>query len=273
MEYPLITVIIPCYNGSKYVRRCLDCIERQTYRHLEVLFVDDGSTDDSAKIAGEYQGVKVLQNDRNRGPAYARNRALQEASGEYVHFFDVDDRINSTYYESMVAAVSKTGADIIIGGAIFQRSGYHTQHFSEIKSYHGRDKYLITYPGRWGYSVIYLFRTALIREHEIHFPEGRLMEDIPFTIRVFYYAERVATAPGAEYLYIDNPDSILTKQTPEHREKRRQDRQYSRKDVRDFVRQKGVSIPAVNSGWLRFGLDLLKRKLTASSQKELTEDL
>ena len=270
---PLITVIIPCYNGAKYVHRCLDSIRRQSFRDLEVLLIDDGSTDDSVALAAEYTEVTVISNDSNRGLAYTRNRGIQLAHGRYVHFLDVDDRVSSDYYLRMAESAQATGADIVIGGAVFQGRYYHNQRFSQIKTYTGRSKYCITYPGRWGYSVLYLFRTSLLREHRITFPEGRLMEDIPFTIRAFYYADAVSTAIDAEYLYIRNEGSILTTRDEAHKLRRRRDRQLSREEVRRFAEEKGVRIPGVNGGFLRFGLEYLRRRLFASRQTDLTEEL
>lgn len=113
---PFITVIIPCYNGAKYVHRCLDSIRRQSFRDLEVLLIDDGSTDDSVALAAEYTEVTVISNDSNRGLAYTRNRGVQLAQGEYVHFLDVDDRVSSDYYLRMAESARTTGADIVIGG-------------------------------------------------------------------------------------------------------------------------------------------------------------
>ncbi len=270
---PLITVIIPCYNGEKYVHRCLDCIQKQTYESLEVLLIDDGSTDRSVEIAAEYKGVKVISNDCNRGLAYTRNRGVEVARGKYVHYFDVDDRINSTYYEGLAAAAEATDADIIISGVIFQRGSYHTQTFDEIRTYSGKEKYAISWPGRWSYVWRYLFRTEMLREHRLTFPEGRLMEDIPYTVPAFYYARTVATAPGTEYLYIDNEGSILTTRDEAHKLRRRRDRHRSREEVRRFAEEKGERIPGVNGGFVRFGLEYLRRRLFASRQTVLTEDL
>lgn len=115
---PLITVIIPCYNGAKYVHRCLDSIRRQSFRDLEVLLIDDGSTDDSVALAAEYTEVTVISNESNRGLAYTRNRGVQLAQGEYVHFLDVDDRVSSDYYLRMAESARTTGADIVIGGGL-----------------------------------------------------------------------------------------------------------------------------------------------------------
>lgn len=270
---PLITVIIPCYNGANYVHRCLDSIRRQSFRDLEVLLIDDGSTDDSVALAAEYTEVTVISNESNRGLAYTRNRGVQLARGRYVHFLDVDDRVSSDYYQRMAESAQATDADIVIGGAVFQGRYYHNQRFSQIKTYTGRSKYYVTYPGRWGYSVLYLFRTALLREHQITFPEGRLMEDIPFTIRAFYYAKKVSTAIDAEYLYIRNEGSILTTRDEAHKLRRRRDRQWSREEVRRFAEEKGERIPGVNGGFLRFGLEYLRRRLFASRQNDLTEEL
>lgn len=270
---PLITVVIPCYNGEKYIPRCLESIRRQSFDRLEVLLINDGSSDHSVEVASRYEGVTVVSNDTNRGLAYTRNRGIELARGKYIHFLDVDDRVSSDYYARMAEAAEATDADIIIGGAVFQDRYYHTQRFDRIETFTGGAKYRLTYPGRWGYAVLYLFRTEMLRKHQLHFPEGRLMEDIPFTIRAFYYAETVATARDAEYLYILNEGSILTTQTVAHRRRRRADRRLAREDVRRFVREKGEKVPGLNCEHLRFALEYLRRRIFASRQKVLSEEL
>ena len=89
----MISIIIPVYNVEKYLRQCLDSIIEQTYRDLEILLIDDGSTDASGKICDEYardQRVRLFHTE-NRGLSAARNRGLEEAHGDYIAFLDSDD--------------------------------------------------------------------------------------------------------------------------------------------------------------------------------------
>ena len=99
---PLVTIIIPVYNVEKYLPKCLDSIINQTYNHLEIIIVDDGSKDSSGLICDEYalkdQRIKVLHK-KNGGLSSARNAGLDIAKGDYIMFVDSDDYVESHYCE------------------------------------------------------------------------------------------------------------------------------------------------------------------------------
>ncbi len=101
---PLVSVIIPCFNTGRYLTEAIESALAQTYRPVEVLVVDDGSTDDSAAIACRYPGVRVIRQP-NQGVAIARNRGLSECAGEFVVFTDADDRLLPQGVEAGVAAL------------------------------------------------------------------------------------------------------------------------------------------------------------------------
>ncbi len=116
-QRPLITVAVTCYNLENYIERCLRSILAQTYKELEVLIVDDGSSDASPgicdRIAAADPRVRVLHTP-NGGPGKARNAAIERAKGEYIAFVDGDDYIVPDMYETMVGAILKTRADIAV---------------------------------------------------------------------------------------------------------------------------------------------------------------
>ena len=113
----LISVIVPVYNASKYLSRCVDSILAQTYTNLEVILVDDGSTDDSPKMCDEYvakdKRVKVVHKE-NGGVSSARNAGLKVARGEYVACVDCDDSIDSNMYELLAGIMEKEKVDFAI---------------------------------------------------------------------------------------------------------------------------------------------------------------
>ena len=113
----LISVIVPVYNTAPYLKRCLHSILTNTYTDLEIICVDDGSTDDSLTILNEFAAsdtrIKVIHQE-NRGVSAARNRALDIATGEWIAFVDSDDWIHNQYFELLFYAQIKTGADIVI---------------------------------------------------------------------------------------------------------------------------------------------------------------
>lgn len=115
-----ISVIIPVYNVEKYLKKCLDSIITQTYKNLEIICVDDGSTDSSLEILHYYEKkddrIKVLT-QKNQGPSAARNRALDIATGKYISFVDADDFLQWNAYEILVAVAEENELDLIMFGA------------------------------------------------------------------------------------------------------------------------------------------------------------
>lgn len=117
-ENPKISVVVPVYNVQNYLRECIESLMAQTYQNLEILLIDDGSTDDSGKICDEYvqrdSRFQVFHNN-NQGVAAARNFALNFVTGEFVGFVDSDDKCELTMFESLVKAAIKFRADIVFG--------------------------------------------------------------------------------------------------------------------------------------------------------------
>lgn len=111
----LVSVILPVYNGEKYLKECIDSILASTYSNLEIILVDDGSTDQSGSICDEYaqkdERIKVIHQE-NKGLVAARNCGLAFSHGTYIAFVDADDLISPVFYEEMVAAVEAEHADV-----------------------------------------------------------------------------------------------------------------------------------------------------------------
>lgn len=117
----MVTILIPVYNTSKYLRQCLDSITAQTYQNLQVVLVDDGSTDDSLSICEEYAGKYSyieVHHQANAGVAAARNKLLSYIAGDYVLFVDSDDWIEPQTVEYLVAEARYSQVDIVTCSAI-----------------------------------------------------------------------------------------------------------------------------------------------------------
>ena len=115
----MISIIVPVYNVEPYLRKCLDSILDQTYRDLEILIIDDGSTDGSGAICDEYAGkddrIKVFHTENN-GLSAARNLGLSKAQGKFVGFVDSDDWIEPDMFGVMHTRLNKSGADMCVSG-------------------------------------------------------------------------------------------------------------------------------------------------------------
>lgn len=114
--HPLVSIIIPVYNTEKYLEQCLDSIIYQTYKEIEIVLVDDGSTDGSYKICEEYacndKRIKLYR-QKNTGQAAARNNGIFHSNGEYILYADSDDYVNLNYVESLVSIAQEYKADLV----------------------------------------------------------------------------------------------------------------------------------------------------------------
>ncbi len=122
----LISVIVPIYNVERYLRKCIDSIMSQTYQNLQILLIDDGSSDQSGNICEEYarldRRIEVVHK-KNGGPASARKTGIALARGEYVSFVDADDYIDAELYQRLLEDILVSDADIVHSGCIIENNG------------------------------------------------------------------------------------------------------------------------------------------------------
>ncbi len=240
-----VSVVIPVYNGERYIEECLAGMERQTHTELEIIVVNDGSTDSTLALASGWP-VRLISFGDNRGPSAARNAGIDAATGDYIHFMDVDDAINDRFYELMAAAVESTGADMACCEMVNERKPHRNSPITQTGVLTTtEEKLLATNVGRWGYAVRYLYRTAFLRDLGLRFEEGRIIEDMPFSLRAVYFADRVVMVPGAVYTYIHRPGSQMSTSTREHRRRRHRDHRHAKEVRHNFARAHRFTIPGV----------------------------
>lgn len=128
---PKVSIIVPVYNAEKTLCKCLDSLVGQTYRDIEILLINDGSSDNSQKICESYANrfsEVLLINQNNSGPATARNTGINRARGKYLSFVDADDYVESNMIEEMISVAEDNHAEMVI-------CGYY-QEFSETDKKH-----------------------------------------------------------------------------------------------------------------------------------------
>ena len=217
MKDPLVTVIVPVYNTKEYLDQCINSILVQTYAELEVLIIDDGSTDGSGTICDSYAaGDKRIQvfNGPNRGLSAARNIGLQNCKGRWVTFIDSDDFVHPEMVESLLNAALENNAQVVIGEAVLTVKDAADYLFKDetgkpvavriVDSTTVLEKHLNNKMRKsiWGM----LFDIELVRK--AYFPENRLYEDIPYLPLVLRSRPKIAWIDKAIYAYRSNPDSI-----------------------------------------------------------------
>ncbi|QPH38827.1 glycosyltransferase family 2 protein [Pedobacter endophyticus] len=251
-EKDLISVVVPVYNGQQYVKTCLEALLGQTYSNLEIIVINDGSTDQSATYIQEYP-VKLINLEKNQGLSFARNTGMDAATGKFIHFMDVDDVVNLNYYELMHTAIVDTDADIACSEIINKARPQKSQRFKTERVYTAtHDKLEATYVGKMGFVWRYLFNTDFLKKHALRFQEGRLMEDLMFSLPAVFFAEKVVVVPKAEYTYCHQENSIMTNKDEAHRKKRREDKQHAKDAALEFARKHNFEIPGVTTGKLRY---------------------
>lgn len=214
----MISVIVPVYNSESYIRRCVDSILAQTYSDFELILIDDGSTDNSGRICDEYMQqdsrISVIH-QANQGQAAARNRGIERAQGEWIHFVDSDDLIHPQMLELLRDTAIKSGASI--SAALFVESkNIPDDFFFEKKAdytlWEVNEDVLkaFYYAQHYHYWIVCakLIRKEIIQT--IPFEEGRIFEDNAVVCQWLHAAGKVAIVDAKLYYYYVN-DSGTTK--------------------------------------------------------------
>ncbi len=227
MKKPVISVIVPVYNVEKYLSKCLDSILAQTFSNIEIICVNDGSTDNSRKILAEYEKkdsrIKIVDK-KNGGLSSARNAGMRVAQGEFFGFIDSDDWITPDMFEKLYDSMITLNTDISICAVhqfdetnqkIDDSNPYYTLEYFD-KTFDGKAfSYKDTKPFLMDVCVMAwnkLYRRSLIEKCNAWYPDGLIFEDGPFFFSIFFQTERVSIVRDFLYYYrINRKNSIIQK--------------------------------------------------------------
>ncbi len=216
MREHLISVIVTAYNIEQYLNRCMDSLLKQTWNNLEIILVDDGSTDGTGQIcdsyAETYQKVKVIHQE-NAGPSVARNSGVAIADGEYIGYVDGDDWVEPSMYEEMLKACLEHKADIAICSYREVGEGCAESHPLGNVIPLSRQEALEWYiSGHEQYHIYHSVWSKLFRRDviaDIRFPAGRKSEDIMYTTWALTKAEKCVFLDTAYYNYMTDRESSI----------------------------------------------------------------
>ncbi|MDH5491828.1 MAG: bifunctional glycosyltransferase family 2 protein/CDP-glycerol:glycerophosphate glycerophosphotransferase [Myxococcales bacterium] len=209
MPRPILSVIVPVFNTEAYLRECLDSVRGQTLRALEVLMIDDGSTDASPEILASYaredSRFRAVR-QQNAGVAAARNRGLEEARGEFVAFLDSDDRLPLDAYERLIKTAREDDAEIAVGLAesFNEKSRWIAASMRELERRAVRGTTLRASPflAADASPCTKVFSRALVDRASLRFPVGvGLGEDHHFVARAYAEAAKLSVLPSVVYHY------------------------------------------------------------------------
>lgn len=225
---PLVTIIVPIYNAASHLPNCIDSIRNQTYPYLQILLIDDGSTDDSLAVcelfAASDKRITVLHQE-NAGASHARNLGLSHANGAFIQFVDADDYLDIDMTETLVDAMDKS-TDLVICGyrniAIAANKFYTKTRVPHIAgSYPKKD--FMAHIGALYKDILLpspcnkLYRNNIIQEHRLKF-QGHLDlgEDLLFNLAYIHQCERVQVIPQVLYNYTAVRDNSLSRRFKRH---------------------------------------------------------
>ena len=223
MEHrPFISVIIPVWNGARYLDACLNSILRQSWQHFEIIIVDDGSRDATWNMLMHWkkQEARIIPfHQENAGVSEARNTAMRHASGDYYRFVDVDDQLPPDSLEQLVRCAEKNQSDLVLAA--------YTEVLGTTRTVRDLGKCTDTVESAeflrrlerlsnsFYYGVLWnkIFRGDIIRQHDLRFTSGlHWGEDFVFVMQYLEYAERMSYITTPVYDYFRNPNGAVVRQ-------------------------------------------------------------
>lgn len=219
MKRPLVSVIIPVFNQEPYLCQCLDSVVRQTLRDIEVIAINDGSTDKSPNILSEYAANDnriIIINQQNQGVAQARNNGLDNASGEFVAFMDPDDwypdnDVLEVMYNTAISQNVK-----IVGGSLIQwkngKAVFVHDSFEKVNIDYNfpEDKLVYYYDYQFDYGYWrFLYKLEMLRTNKIRFPKYSRFQDPPFFCSAMICAEKFYALKRVTYVYRNKNGPVI----------------------------------------------------------------
>ena len=243
-----VSVIVPVYNTSKFLEKCLNSLINQTLQDIEIICINDGSTDNSLEILEKISKsapppkLRIITTT-NQGISCARNTGMSVAQGEYIGFVDSDDWVDIDFFEKLYNTAKKYDCDIACADFIRQHPKQQKirLNITEEKVYtKPEDKCLVCKTYREGCVWNKIYRTNFLKGINLEFITGMYYEDRDFTARALYFANKLVTVPGTYYYYFVNPESIVKKGG-----NKLQGEHYilSRRQVLDFIKEKNINVP------------------------------
>lgn len=278
-----ISVIVPVYNVEPYVERCLRSVLDQTYQHIEIIVVDDCGTDNSMqvveKVIAEHANgwkVKVLVQEENKGLSAARNRGIDEATGEYLYFIDSDDEIKPDCLEKIVEPVQKHGDfDLVVGN--YCKVDEATNPIQKLGllidsgAIEGRESIARTYCEVGWLCVVWnrLIRKEFLINHQLYFYKGIIYEDFLWTWQTLNWLNKIYVTAEAVYYYRQRESSLFRSSM------KRKIKSWSviYKTIKDYGRKNGIldfpfCVQSIEYRKTLHLMELLNSHLTVEEKKE-----
>ena len=219
---PMVSIIIPVYNVEDYLEKCLSSVVEQSLKEIEIIIVNDESTDNSLNIIKAYAANDsriIIINQKNKGLGGARNSGIDIATGEYLFFLDSDDYIRNNTLDYLYHYATENLLDLVVFnyekvdeyGKVIHKTNFGNDIVSKDDAFRKIVGHR-TSPQAWNK----LYKRHLFTDTDIRYPQKFLHEDLPVTYKVFWYAERIGYTNECFYSWLTRGDSITQKFTFKH---------------------------------------------------------
>ncbi len=216
-----VSIVVPVYNVEKYISKCIDSILSQSYDDIEVLIVNDGSTDNSDQIVRQYakkdSRIKYFT-QKNSGLSSARNTGIKNSSGEYICFVDSDDWVSRDYIEKMHSLMVNDGSDMAICGMCYiyadGKVKKNTPVIKRNRCINKKEAIACLLEGKEYkfHAVNKMYKKRLFTDNNILFPTGKVYEDMFTTYRLMLRTKKVSLVKDSLYYYLQNRDGSILHQ-------------------------------------------------------------
>lgn len=225
-----VSIIVPVYNVENYLQRCLESLLNQTEKNIEIICVEDCSTDGSyellKRIGRTDERIQIVNNSKNRGLAFSRNRGITMAKGEFLMFVDSDDYIPDCTVDEMYRTAKERKLDLVYGDVKMVSESGESEDLEQVRIRKGTYAdangiqmfmQLVDQREMFGAAWGVLYRTSFIKGKGLMFRNGVLHEDIPFTFKTILLCERTGCIKEICYYYVQRAESIMSGSNTEPR--------------------------------------------------------
>lgn len=204
-----ISVIISNYNTEKYISKAIQSVLDQTYDNVEIVVVDDCSTDNSIEVIKQYP-VKLIQNTENVGCGMSRRNGILEATGDYLMFLDSDDYFgNNEYFQLLINEIKATNPDMINSGFTYidPNGNILQERKPDYLVQEGTNKFIPDPTDTKRFIHGNIFKMDLFKK--VEYSGRRFIEDTPTLFKLLYFSKKVVTVPYADYIYLKRDGSLI----------------------------------------------------------------
>lgn len=249
-----VSIIVPVYNVEKYISKCLYSLTNQTLEDIEIICINDGSTDNSLKLLENFKNKDsriIVINQKNSGQSAARNKGIEAAKGEYIGFVDSDDWVELNFFEKLYNSAKRTDSDIAIAGIYSCHPITKRKFLYFDKEIVTRDKNLkfelCDIPEK-SYCWNKIYKHSSLKKSGVKFEEGIIFEDCIYTPQIVYFLDQMITVPNTYYYYRRRNNSTVKQRD----KKANNDNIYAHQKATDFIKKHHIDISSHEPKTRRF---------------------